>query len=156
MFSTLVPTKLRRLIMEILLLAILAIGSLWNAFVTVYGTVSILGDGLLQIVAALLFSALVLGFVLNTTKIIRSRSGFIGGLLTFFWFVSVCYNFYTSWIGNRKLLIGDGGGGGAEIAILLGLTLLGASSPILLSALWGRRYPPKTSPEATVIDRMNV
>ena len=141
--------------MEILLLAILAVGTLWNAFVTVYGAMSILGDGLLQIVASLLFSALVLGFVLNTTKIVRSRSGFIGGLLTFFWFVSVCYNFYTSWTGNRKLLVGDGTGGGAETMLLIGLTLLGASSPILLSALWGRRYPAKGA-EATVIDQMNV
>ena len=94
--------------MEILLLAILAIGTLWNAFSTVYGAMSILGDGLLQVIASLLFSALVLGFVLNTTKIIRTRSGFIGGLLTFFWFISVCYNFYTSWIGNRRLLGGEG------------------------------------------------
>jgi len=141
--------------MEILLLAILAIGTLWNAFTIVFGAMSILGDGLLQIVAALLFSALVLGFVLNTTKIVRSRSGFIGGLLTFFWFISVCYNFYTSWIGNRKLIVPEGSGSGAEIAILIGLTLLGASSPILLSALWGRRYPAKRA-EATVIDQMNV
>jgi hypothetical protein len=141
--------------MEILLLAILAIGTLWNAFSTVYGAMSILGDGLLQVIASLLFSALVLGFVLNTTKIIRTRSGFIGGLLTFFWFISVCYNFYTSWIGNRRLLGGEGGSG-AETVILIGLTLLGASAPILLSALWGRRYPAKPRPDATIIDQMNV
>jgi hypothetical protein len=141
--------------MDILLLAILAIGTLWNAFTTVYGAMSILGDGFLQIIASLLFSALVLGFVLNTTRIIRSRGGFLGGLLTFFWFISVCYNFYTSWIGNRTLLGGDQGGG-AETIILIGLTLLGASSPILLSALWDRRYPARPARETGMVDHVNV
>lgn len=141
--------------MEILLMAILALGTLWNAFTIVYGAISILGNGIIEIVASLLFSALVLGFVLNTTKIIKSRSGFIGGLLALFWFISVCYNFYASWIGNR-LLMGREQGGGAETALLIGLTLLGASSPILLSVLWGRRYRTEPVQETSRVDQAHL
>jgi hypothetical protein len=121
-----------------LLLVVLAVAALWDAFMTIYGTVTILGSGPLQIAASLLFSALVLTLLLNTRRIMRSLSGFMGSMAKFFWFIAIGYDFFTSWIGNSKLIVG-GSRNAAQTVILIGLTLLVVSSPILLSELWERR-----------------
>jgi apolipoprotein N-acyltransferase len=121
-----------------LLLVVLAVASLWDAFMTIYGTVTILGNGPLQIAAALLFSALVLTLLLNTKRIMRSLSGLMGNMAKFFWFIAIFYDFFTSWVGNSQLII-VGERNAAQTVILIGLTLLVVSSPILLSELWERR-----------------
>ena len=58
--------------MKLYLLLVLTVAAIWDGFVTVYGTLQILGLGnsLPQIVAAFLFSALIMGFVLNTARIL--------------------------------------------------------------------------------------
>jgi hypothetical protein len=121
-----------------LLLVVLAVAALWDAFMTIYGTVTILGSGPLQIAASLLFSALVLTLLLNTRRIMRSLSGFMGSMAKFFWFIAIGYDFFTSWVGNSRLIVGDRRNA-AQTLILIGLTLLIVSSPILLSELWERR-----------------
>jgi hypothetical protein len=126
--------------MENILLIILVLASIWDAFTTVYGTVTILGGGPIQIAAALLFSALILGFVLSTRRILRWRTGFTGMLLKFFWFVAICFDFYTSWVANTDLIVGERNTT-AQLWILVGLTVLVTGSPIVLSALWERRFP---------------
>jgi hypothetical protein len=121
--------------MRIFLLIALSIATLWDAFTTVYGTVLILGDGPVQIVAAILFGVLILGFSLNTTRIFRLKTSFVVVLTRIFWFIAICYDFYTSWVANRELLT-SGRGGFAESFILFGVTLMVTISPILLAALW--------------------
>jgi hypothetical protein len=121
-----------------LLLVVLAVASVWDVFMTIYGTVTILGSGPLQIAASLLFSALVLTLLLNTKRIMRSLSGLMGGLTKFFWFIAIVYDFFTSWVGNSQLIIGNERNAGQTV-ILIGLTLLVVSSPILLSELWERK-----------------
>ena len=130
--------------MRIFLLIVLVLASIWDAFTTVYGTIYVLGDGIIQIAAALLFSGLILGFVLNTKRIIRWRGGFVGGITKFFWLIALFYDLFTSWIGNESLLL-TGNGGAAELAILVGLTLLVTASPILLSTL--QQSSPSTGSE---------
>jgi hypothetical protein len=132
--------------MRIFLLIILALASIWDAFTTVYGTIYVLGDGLLQIFAALLFSGLILGFVLNTKRIVRWRGGFVGGLIKFFWLIALFYDFFTSWIGNRNLLL-PGESGAAELTILIGMTLLVTASPVLLSTLQQSSPVTREEPE---------
>lgn len=125
--------------MEItLLMVVLAIASLWDAFMTIYGTITILGNGPLQIAASLLFSALVFTILLNTKRIMMALGGFMGGMAKFFWFIAIGYDFFTSWVGNSQLIVGDRRNA-AQTLILIGLTLLVVSSPILLSELWERR-----------------
>jgi hypothetical protein len=119
-------------------MVVLAFASVWDVFTTVYGTIAVLGDGPFQIIAALLFAGLVLGFVLNTGRVFRWGGGLVGGLVKFFWFIALFYDLYTSWIANAELLVG-GSGDAAEIVILIGLTVLVVSSPILLSAAWQKR-----------------
>jgi len=123
--------------MRLFVLSIVIIAALWDISTVLYGTISVLGEGPAQIFAATLFSLFVFGFLVSTRKIIRLRTGggLISGLLFFFWFISLFYNFYTSWIGNANLLAGEERRV-SEILILIGLTLLGTSAPILLSALW--------------------
>lgn len=134
--------------MKIYLVIVLTVAALWDGLTTIYGTVQVLGDGSFQLVASVLFSALIMGFVLNTTRIMRwSKSqGFLGMLTGFFWFIALCYDFYTSWLGNADLLVGKSGRP-AEIIILIGLTLLVIASPILLSMMWERGFSTRARKE---------
>jgi len=100
--------------------------------------VDIFGTGLLQILAALLFAALILSFMLNTRRIMQWRFGFVGGVIKAFWFVALACDFYTAWVGNSALLA-RGQESTPELILLIGLTLLVTASPILLSVLWERR-----------------
>jgi len=122
--------------MKIFLLIVLAIATVWDGFTTVYGTIQVLGSGPFQIMASLLFSALILAFVLNTRRIIKWRSDFVGVIARFFWVIALGYDFYTSWIGNKNLVVP--GTANTGTIILIGLTLLVVASPILLSTM-GRR-----------------
>jgi hypothetical protein len=130
--------------LKIFLLIVLVMAAIWDGFTTFYGTIQILGDGPLQIVASVLFSALILGIVLNTRRILERLNGFIGVITKFFWFVALSYDFYTSWTGNADLIVGRSGET-AETLVLLGLTLLVIASPILLSTRrqWGT--PPSSA-----------
>ena len=127
------------MIVETFLMIILGLASIWDAFATVYGTSQVLGNGTLQIAAALLFGGLILGFVLNSRRILKWRSSFFGGLLKFFWFIALCYDFLTTWIANRDI-IGQEQNSVVQVIILIGLTLLVSASPILLSGLWEKRF----------------
>jgi hypothetical protein len=124
--------------MRLFLFVVLTIASIWDTFTTVYATLDIFGTGLLQVVAALLFAALIMSFMLNTRRIMQWRSGFVGGIIKLFWFVALASDFYTAWIGNSNLLT-RGQESTAELILLTGLTLLVTASPILLSVLWERR-----------------
>lgn len=130
------------------LVVILAVASLWDGFTTIYGTLFILGTGPLQIVASVLFSALILAFVLNTTRLMKLRRGFLSTITKLFWFIALCYDLYTSWIGNINL-IGQGRSDGATVTILIGLTLLVSASPILLSAAWSGKSSDLNGKKAT-------
>lgn len=134
--------------LRIFLLIVLIVATIWDGFTTIYGTIQILGDGPLQIVASVLFSALILGFVLNTRRILGRLNGFIGVITKFFWFIALGYDFYTSWTGNANLLV-QPSGETAETVVLIGLTLLVIASPILLSTRrqWGG---PASNPSGTL------
>ena len=124
--------------MKLIVLAILLAVVVWNGFVSLLGTMSVLGEGPFSSIAAVLFTLLVFGFLLGTRKITqvsRSKGGFVAGLLILFWIVAVLYGFYISWIGHTTLII-PGDGNFAQFTILFGLTLLAVSSPILLSVFW--------------------
>jgi hypothetical protein len=126
--------------MLIVLLVVVAIGTLWDAFTTIYGSTLILGNGLAPALAALIFTALMLGFLLATMRIFRWQGGFSGVLLKFFWFVALAYDFYASWVGNRDLIVGQNNvPTSAQSFMIVGFTLLVISSPVLLSILWDRR-----------------
>jgi hypothetical protein len=124
--------------MLIALLVVVAIGTLWDAFTTIYGTILILGNGPIPALAALIFTALMLGFLLATMRIFRWQGGFSGVLLKFFWFVALAYDFYSSWVGNNDLIVGESSTP-AQSFVIIGFTLLVISSPVLLSILWDRR-----------------
>jgi len=132
--------KGQKTLMKLYLLIVLTLAAIWDGFATVYGTLQVLGDGLPQIVASFLFSALIMGFVLNTARIMRwARSGeFVALITTFFWFIALGYDFYTSWLGNADFII-QNSGDSTETVILVGLTALVVASPILLSLMWERR-----------------
>lgn len=124
--------------MRLFLVSVLLAATIWDILTTVYGTIQVLGFGPFQVAASLLFSALIAAFVINTTRILRLRQGFVGVMVKFFWLIALAYDFYTSWIGNANLVT-QGRGDFQETALLVGLTLLVVASPILLSAVWQGR-----------------
>lgn len=131
--------------MDIFLLIILALASLWDVGTTIYGTTKVLSNGPIQIAAALLFSALILGFVLNTGRIFRWQGFYLGGLLKFFWLVALGYDIFTSWIAHRDLLVRDENYP-AQYVILIGLTVLVSASPIVWAVLWERKRQKRVPP----------
>ncbi|MCB0167084.1 MAG: hypothetical protein KDI79_22845 [Anaerolineae bacterium] len=124
--------------MKLFLVIVLLSATIWDVFTTAYGTIQVLGFGPFQIAASILFSALIAAFVINTARILRLRQGFVGVMVKFFWIIALAYDFYTSWIGNAKLVT-QGRGDAQELILLVGLTLLVIASPILLSAVWQGR-----------------
>lgn len=122
--------------MRIFLIVVLVAATIWDIFTTGYGTIQVLGFGPAQIAASVLFSALIAAFVLNTSRIMRLKSGFVSFIAKFFWLIALAYDFYTSWIGNANLVTRNRGDT-QEIILLIGLTLLVIASPILLSSMWG-------------------
>lgn len=122
------------------LLVVLIITTIWNGFTIAYGTIQILGDGLLQIAVSIVLTTLILGIILNTRRIIEWHSGFIGVITKFFWLIALGYNFYASWTGNENIILGEGSGQvTSETVVIVVLTLLMVASPVLLSTRrqWG-------------------
>lgn len=124
--------------MDILFLLVVAAAGLWDGFTTIYGTTQVLGTGFLQILVSLLFSGLVLGFLLNTRRILGPQEGIIALFTRFFWLLALFYDLYTSWIGNSNLIVPERTTT-AETIILVGLTLLVSGSTILFPFLWTRQ-----------------
>lgn len=124
--------------MRAFLLILLALAAVWDAFTTGYGTIQILGTNFLQIIVAILFSALVFAFNLGTKRIMQWQEGFVSWFAKFVWLVAIVFDFFTSWVANSDLIIG-GDRSGAETFMLFGLTLLVTAAPMLLYAMWSPR-----------------
>lgn len=121
--------------MKKILVLVLGLASFWDGFTTVYGTINTIGMGIFQLIAGLIFGALILCCLLFTERIIRWESNFTGAILRFFWFIALCYDLYTSWLGNRDFIIGYNPSD-KKTVVLIGLTALVSGSPIILSLLW--------------------
>jgi hypothetical protein len=139
--------------MRAFLLVLLTLAAIWDAFTTGYGTLQILGTTFLQIVVAILFSALVFAFNLATKRIMQWREGFVSWFAKFVWLVAIVFDFYTSWVAHSDLVI-SGDRTGAATFMLFGLTLLVTAAPMLLYAMWSprsfRSTPPVEQVETTV------
>ncbi len=120
--------------------------ALYDGFTTVLGTATILGDTNASILLSILFSLIILAFMLGTyfiwdgsviDSVVEEREA--EGCLLFFirilWLAAFFYDIYTSYSGNKVLVVGANEATGAQEAILLGLTLLVSASPILVSYL---------------------
>lgn len=120
---------------NIVLLSVLSMASLWDGFTTVYGSIATLGNDPTQVVVSILLAALIISLLLNTSQIFNIKKLFTRVLSGIFWVTAVCYDLYTSWIGNSTFVIKDEKDT-AQLIILFGLTMLVTGSPILLSLLW--------------------
>ena len=125
--------------MKKMLVFVVGSASLWDGFTTVYGTTRFLGNDAGSLAAAFVFAALIMSFLLNTRRIIYSFEGFTGFVFRFLWFVSICYDLYTSWIGNNHFLVGTSTGETERVILIAGLTVLVSGSPIVFSLLWSEK-----------------
>ena len=125
----------------LLLLLVLGVTGLWDGFTTFYGTSQILGNDILSLIIAVIFSIIITAFLFSTNFIwdINRENSFIIVMLRGFWFVSFLYDMFTSFIGNKDLLIKDIGTF-SQISILVGITILVSGSPIIFSYILHLRY----------------
>jgi len=119
------------------LLVIVVIASAWAAFAVAYGSFTILEPGVISVLATLLFTALIIGFLVATWWIFQWQTTFTGVVLKVIWFFALIFGFYTAWVGNKNLIAGDGSTAG-QTFLLIGLTVMVIGSPIVLSWLWAR------------------
>jgi hypothetical protein len=119
------------------LLVIVVIASAWAAFAVAYGSLSIFEVGVISVLAALLFTALTIGFLVASWWIFQWQTTFTGVVLKIIWFFALIFGFYAAWVGNKNLLASDGLTAG-QTFLLIGLTVMVIGSPIVLSWIWGR------------------
>jgi len=130
--------------MRYFLIIILGLVALYDGFTTVLGTAIILGESTAGISVSILFSLIILAFMISTypiwdTKIIadwverREAEGCLLYFIRFIWIAAFIYDLYTSYSGNKALIIGNEKANAGQEAILIGLTLMVSASPIFLS-----------------------
>ena len=120
--------------MPILLIALVITG-LWDGFTTFYGTQLILGDSNIQLVASAAFAVIITGFLFGTKTVWSDiDSAFFAIVLRLMWVTAFGYDIYTSYIGNRDIIL-SGADSTEKIAILVGMTVLVSGSPIVFSYL---------------------
>lgn len=120
--------------MFMVLLVILGITGLWDGFTTFYGSHSMLGDTGVSIIMSIIFAVIITAF-LFTTSFIWSREiedEFIGILLRGFWLIAFGYDIFTSFIGNKDIILPEAGSF-SQLAMLVGITIMVSGSPIIFS-----------------------
>lgn len=132
-----------------ILLIACGLTGLWDGFTTFYGTyvaltgsievasnISTLESGeLIKVIASAFFAVIILGFLFGTKHVWRSKGDiFTSGLLRMFWIVAFVYDIYTSFIGNRDIIIGSPGSTN-QFVILIGMTILVSGAPIIFSLM---------------------
>ena len=119
--------------MKGLLIVVFGFAALWDSFTTVFGTVEILGEQGLQVTASVIFAAIIAGFLLSTAYIFH-KGGLVGQILIVFWFIALGYDLFTSYTGNLLFIMG-GKVSDVQTIVLIGMTILVSSSPILISLI---------------------
>jgi hypothetical protein len=132
-----------------ILLIACGLTGLWDGFTTFYGThviltgsmgiasnISALESGeLIKVIASAFFAIIILGFLFGTKHVWRSKGDvFTSSLLRMFWVTAFIYDIYTSFMGNRDIIIGSPGDLN-QFVILIGMTILVSGAPIIFSLM---------------------
>jgi len=118
--------------------------ALYDGFTTVLGTAAILGQTSVGILLSILFSLIILAFMLGTFPIWSSRTlssnaqnkdaeGCLLSFIRFIWVAAFIYDIYTSYSGNKALVAGENSTSISQEIILVGLTLFISAAPIFVS-----------------------
>ncbi len=132
--------------MRYFLIIILGLVALYDGFTTVLGTAIILGESTAGISVSILFSLIILAFMISTypiwdTRVInnwvekQATEGCLLYFIRFIWIAAFIYDLYTSYSGNKALITGNRQADAGQEAIFIGLTLMVSASPIFLSYL---------------------
>ncbi len=132
-----------------ILLIACGLTGLWDGFTTFYGTHVILtgstdvasnistlaSEELIKVIASAFFAVIILGFLFGTKHVWRSNGDiFTSALLRMFWVTAFLYDIYTSFMGNRDIIIGSPGNTN-QFVILIGMTILVSGAPIIFSLM---------------------
>ena len=114
----------------------LGVVTLWDTITTIYGTSSIIGNGLIQMILSIGFGLVLAVFLIRTIPIMKNPENedliVIG--TKFLWVLAIAYDLFTSFTGNHDLILGNVEGIQKNI-IAVGLTIFVSSAPIGLSSL---------------------
>ncbi len=142
-----------------LLILILGIVSLWDGFTTLFGALQIFegkvetliplisslqngqnpleGKDVQVLIPSILLSLAILGFLLATSYIWETGQSSLKVVLIIIWIVATGFDLYTSFIGNLYFILrGEYDTASPQFALLIGLTLVVSSSPMLLSVIY--------------------
>jgi hypothetical protein len=125
-----------------LLMTVLGIIAAWDGFTTFTGTMAILSPQsatAIRIIIALMFALAISTFMLVSAFIWMDTKSddFMGITLRILWTVSVVYDLYTSYWGNKYYVAGELTG--HQEFLLVGMSLLVTGSPMLFSLLWRQK-----------------
>ena len=111
--------------------------TIWDTFTTIYGTSTILGGGAIQTTLSILFGLVITSFLFRTIPIIKNPSDeLIPVGAKALWFLAVCYDLFTAFLGNMDLILNETAPGAQKVAIAVGITLFICSAPIGLSSVY--------------------
>jgi hypothetical protein len=115
--------------------------TIWDTATTVYGTFTILGSGVIQVILSVLFGILITSFLFRTIPIIKDPSDdLIPTGAKILWFFAVLYDLFTAYMGNFDLILNQSASGVQKVIIAIGITIFICSAPIGLSSLWFEEY----------------
>ena len=111
--------------------------AIWDTVTTIYGTVTILGSGVVQIIVSILFGLLITSFLIRTIPIIKNPSeDLIPVGAKVLWFLAVGYDLFTAYMGNFDIILNQTVDGVQKVVIAIGITIFICSAPIGLSRLY--------------------
>ena len=84
--------------------------------------------------AAVVLAVIILGLLFSTPKLPKEK-GWASTFLRTSWALALAYDLYTSYVGNRDIIMG-GTVEGRQYVIVIGLTVLVTISPMFLSLVW--------------------
>ncbi len=110
--------------------------TIWDTITTVYGTVSIMGTGGVQIFISILFGLIISGFLINSVKIMSNPSEELFPVAAkILCIAAIGYDLYTSFVGNQDLILNNNSNGFSQLFITIGLTIFVSAAPIAISKI---------------------
>jgi hypothetical protein len=122
-----------------IILSILGVGTLYDLFTTLSGTLQIFQISFLAIVMSLLFTTMIAAMLFYTYEIHSNGSGQgFAGLFRMLWLLAVAYDLWTAFTGNAEFLLNMDyhnltTQNWKQLIILVGLTIFVSSCPVILS-----------------------
>lgn len=122
-----------------IILSILGVGTLYDVFTTLSGTLQMFQISFLSILMSLLFTTIISAMLFYTYEIFSNSKGDgFSAIFRFLWVLALIYDLWTAFTGNSEFLLNIDyrnltGQNWKQLIILSGLTIFVSSCPVILS-----------------------